>query len=60
MTEDLQKINTELEYWKRAENKALNALPSASLPAYQFHLGRYTLCCHLLSKIDRLTKDKEQ
>jgi hypothetical protein len=60
MSEDLQKINTELEYWKRTENKALNALHDASSPAYQFHLGRYTLCCHLLSKIDRLTKDKQQ
>jgi hypothetical protein len=42
MSEDLQKINTELEYWKRTENKALNALHDASSPAYQFHLGRYT------------------
>lgn len=56
MDTNLQKINSELEYFKRIENKAMIAEQDHTSAQYQYHFGRFALCCHMLAKIDQLTK----
>lgn len=58
MSDDLQKLFSELEYWQRTENKAMNACTDHDSPAYQFHFGRFALATHLISKAIQISKKK--